>query len=96
MNEKARAVAEGTEVYEDGGMLLTGAAIDHFAFVTLISSYILEIRTGMRATRIPLSRVAAQYGVTARNKKTALRQLVALYEETYGRKFYDKRLEGVL
>lgn len=96
MNDKARAVAEGTEVTETGMVCLKGEAIEHYRFAVLISSYILEIKTGMRATRFPLSRVAAQYGVTARNKKTALRQLVALYEETYGRKFDDARLEGVL
>lgn len=96
MNEKARAVAEGTEVSEHGSVMLTGEAIEHYRFALLISSYILEIKTGMRATRIPLSRVAAQYGVTARNKKTALRQLIAIYEETYGRKYDDARLEGVL
>jgi hypothetical protein len=96
MNDKARAVAEGTEITETGMVCLQGEAIDHYAFVTLLSGYILEITTGMKMTRIPLSRVAERYGVTARNKKTALRQLVEIYEETYGREFDHPRLELAL
>ena len=77
-------VREGTEIHETGTVSLTGEAIDCFRLVTLISSYALEINTGMRATRIPLSRVAEGYGVTARNKKKALAELLKVYEATYG------------
>jgi hypothetical protein len=38
----------------------------------------------MKATRIPLSRVALQYGVTARSKKKALAELMKVYQEIYG------------
>jgi len=84
MNSKMQEVREGTEVTETGMVCLTGEAIDRYRLVTLISSYALEINTGMRATRIPLSRVAVQYGVTARNKKKALVELMKVYEEIYG------------
>ena len=77
-------VREGTEVTQTGMVCLTGEAIDRYRLVTLISSYALEINTGMRATRIPLSRVAVQYGVTARSKKKALVELMKVYEATYG------------
>jgi hypothetical protein len=77
-------VREGTEVHSTGTISLTGEAIDCFRLATLISSYALEINTGMRATRIPLSRVAEGYGVTARNKKKALAELLKVYEATYG------------
>jgi hypothetical protein len=77
-------VREGTEVTETGMVCLTGEAIDRYRLVTLISSYALEINTGMKATRIPLSRVAVQYGVTARSKKKALVELMKVYEATYG------------
>jgi hypothetical protein len=84
MNEKMQAVREGTEVTETGMVCLEGEAISRYRLVTLISSYALEINTGMKATRIPLSRVAEQYGVTARNKKKALTELLKIYEGTYG------------
>lgn len=96
MNEKAKAVAEGTEITENGTAILTGEAIEHYRFSALITAYIAEIRTGMKVSRIPLSRVAEQYGVTARNKKTALRALLALYAETYGREFQDGRLADII
>lgn len=96
MNDKAQAVANGTDIDEYGNVMLTGDAIEHFRFTSLVTAYITEIRTGMKVTRIPLSRVAAQYGITARNKKTALRALLALYEETYGKKFDHPRLAEVL
>jgi hypothetical protein len=84
MNTKMQEVREGTEVHSTGTISLTGEAIDCFRLVTLISSYAMEINTGMRATRIPLSRVAEGYGVTARNKKKALAELLKVYEATYG------------
>jgi hypothetical protein len=84
MNQKMQEVKEGTEVHESGMVSLTGEAIDRYRLVTLISSYALEINTGMKATRIPLSRVAVQYGVTARSKKKALAELMKVYEEIYG------------
>lgn len=96
VNDKARAVAEGTEITESGVAVLTGEAIDHYRFSALILAYVTEIRTGMKVSRIPLSRVAESYGVTARNKKTALRALLALYAETYGREFKDGRLADIL
>jgi len=84
MNEKMKAVCEGTEVLETGSVCLTGEAISAYRLRLLISSYAMEIAYGMRTVRYPLSRVAAQYGVTVRSKKAAIKQLMAIYEETYG------------
>jgi len=84
MNQKMQEVSEGTEVYESGMVSLTGEAIDCFRLFTLITSYALEINTGMKATRIPLSRVAEGYGVSVRNKKKAMAELLKVYEATYG------------
>ena len=95
MNEKLNAVIEGTNV-DDYGTTLTGDAIEHARIITLLSGYILEITTGMKMCRIPLSRVAEQYGVTARNKKTALRQLIKIYEDTYGVDYTHPRLNKAL
>ena len=95
MNEKLEAVIEGTQV-DEAGTLLTGEAVPHAGFITLLHAYIFEINTGMKTCQVPLSYVAHQYGVTARNKKTALRQLVKIYEETYGVEFTHPRLAKVL
>jgi hypothetical protein len=84
MNTKMQEVIEGTEVTETGMVCLTGEAIEAYRLRLLISSYAMEIAHGIRTVRYPLSRVAAQYGVTVRSKKGAMKQLMAIYEETYG------------
>ena len=95
MNEKMEQVINGTQ-NDEFGTTLTGDAIDHLRFTTLLSSYIFEIKTGMKTCQVPLSYVASSYGVTARNKKTALRELLKIYEATYGVKFAHRNLEAVL
>lgn len=68
-------------------ILTTRHQIDGFRFSLLIHSYQTEIATGMKVSRIPLSRVAAEYGVTTRNKKKALAELLEIYEATYGKPY---------
>ena len=76
-------------------ILTTRYQIDGFRFSLLIQSYITEIVTGMKTANIPLSRVAAEYGVTTRNKKKALAELLEIYEATYGDSYKDSRIEQI-
>ncbi len=64
-------------------------------FRVLINSYITEVLTGMRVCQIPLSRIAPRFGVTTKNKKKALAQLLANYEATMGEPYQDNRLERI-
>ena len=84
MNEQMEAVKAGIEVNPSGGMAITGDAIGAYRLMALIQAYALEINTGMKAMRNPLSWVAQGYGVTARSKKKALRELLVVWENTYG------------
>lgn len=78
-------------------ILTTKYQIDGFRFSLLLQSYVTEIANpGLRVCRIPLSRVAAEYGVTTRNKKKALAELLAIYEATYGKPYEDSRLAAIL
>ena len=72
-----------------------GEMVSVLQFRVLIHSYITEILTGMRVCQIPLSRVAPRFGVTTKNKKKALAQLLANYEATMGEPFQDSRLERI-
>lgn len=76
-------------------ILTTKYQIDGFRFSLLIQSYVTEIATGLKTSRIPLSRVAAEYGVTTRNKKKALAELLEIYEATYGKSYEDYRLARI-
>jgi len=76
-------------------ILTTRYQIDGFRFSLLLQSYVTEIATGLKTSRIPLSRVAAEYGVTTRNKKKALAELLEIYEATYGKSYEDYRLEKI-
>lgn len=90
-NSNLQAVIDGTETYEDGGAMLTGGAIEHARIVTLISSLALEINTGMKMTRFPLTRVAEQYGIFAKTKKKCLREMLAYYKKFYGVDYRDEK-----
>lgn len=72
-----------------------GTEVSVFQFRMLIHYYIFEITTGIRACRIPLSRVARNFGVNTTNKKKALAQLLANYEATMGEPYKDERLEKI-
>lgn len=87
MNEKMEAVKAGVRPVGEGGLSITGEAVPAYALMLLIQSYAREITFGMQVTRVPLSRVAQQYGVTARSKKKALRELLMIWETTYGQPF---------
>lgn len=76
-------------------ILTTKYQIDGFRFSLLIQSYVTEIATGLKTSRIPLSRVAAEYGVTTRNKKKALAELLEIYEAAYGKSYEDYRLAKI-
>ena len=84
MNEQMEAVKAGLQVNPSGGMVITGDAIGAYRLTALIQAYALEINTGMKASRGSLSWVAQGYGVTARSKKKALRELLVVWENTYG------------
>jgi len=66
--------------------------VNVFQFRFLIHCYITEILSGLRVCQIPLSRVAPRFGVTTKNKKKALTQLLANYEATMGEPYEDDRL----
>ena len=87
MNEQMEAVKAGIQVNPSGGMVITGDAIGAYRLTALIQAYALEINTGMKASRGSLSWVAQGYGVTARSKKKALRELLVVWENTYGEPF---------
>jgi len=83
MNEQMEAVKAGLKP-AGGGVVITGEAIPAYGLMVLIQAYALEINTGMKSSRGSLSWVAQGYGVTARSKKKALRELLAVWENTYG------------
>lgn len=83
MNEQMEAVKAGLEPVE-GAVVITGEAIPAYGLMVLIQAYALEINTGMKSSHGSLSWVAQRYGVTARSKKKALRELLAVWENTYG------------
>lgn len=72
-----------------------GDMVDALQFRVLIRSYIFEITTGMKTCQIPLSRVAPRFGVTTKNKKKALAELLANYEATMGEPYEDPRLAKI-
>ena len=88
-NENLQEVINGTKS-DEYGTTLTGGAIEHARMVTLISSLALEINTGMKVTRFPLTGVAEQYGVYARTKKKCLREMLAVYKKHYGVDYRDE------
>jgi len=94
-NENLQAVIDGTSV-DEGGTLLTGGAIDHLRVVSLISSLVFEINTGMKMTRFPLTRVAEDYGVFAKTKKKCLREMLKWYENHYGVPYEGPRVAEAL
>lgn len=72
-----------------------GTEVDGFQFRFLIRCYISELTTGMRMCQVPLSSVAPRYGVTTKNKRKALAQLLANYEATMGEAYEDPRLATI-
>ena len=72
-----------------------GEMVSVLQFRVLINSYITEVLTGMRVCQIPLSQIAPRFGVTTKNKKKALSQLLANYEATMGEPYQDHRLERI-
>ena len=94
-NENLQSVIDGTHK-DEGGTLLTGGAIDHLRVVSLISSLVFEINTGMKMTRFPLTRVAESYGVFAKTKKKCLREMLKFYEDTYGIPYDGPRVAEAL
>ncbi|CAB4156027.1 hypothetical protein UFOVP658_39 [uncultured Caudovirales phage] len=83
VNQNLQAVIDGTNT-DGGGTVLTGEAISHVRVVSLILGLAFEIKTGMKMTRFPLTRVAESYGVFAKTKKKCLREMLAWYENFYG------------
>jgi len=73
-------------------MVKEGDLVDVFQFRLLIHSYITEILSGLRMYQFPLSRIAPRFGVTTKNKKKALAELLINYELTVGEAFEDDRL----
>lgn len=84
---EAQAVAEGTTVHENGAISLDNpASIEHLRFVSAISALSLEAKTGMKMTRVPMTRFCREnYGTTKRTLKGCLREMLDLYKEVYGR-----------
>ena len=83
VNENLQAVIDGTNT-DGGGTVLTGEAISHVRVVSLILGLAFEVKTGMKMTRFPLTRVAEDYGVYARTKKKCLREMLVWYKGFYG------------
>lgn len=94
-NENLQAVINGTES-DTYGTTLTGEAIPHMRVITLISSLVFEINTGMKMTRFPLTRIAEDYGVYAKTKKKCLREMLAWYENYYGVPYDGPRVDEAL
>lgn len=59
-----------------------------FSFLQVLYALRIEVRTGMRHSQGSVLKLAQQrYGVTARTKAGALRQMAAMFEEATGRPF---------
>ena len=61
----------------------TPEGIEHFRIAAIISALRIEVKTGMKMSRMSALAAARQY-VDARTKRDALAKLEALYEELYG------------
>jgi hypothetical protein len=91
---EAQAVAEGTTVTPHGSIFLDNeASIEHLRFVSALSALALEAKTGMKMTRVPMTRFCREnYGTTKRTLKGCLREMLDLYKEVYGREStYEER-----
>lgn len=62
----------------------TPEKITQLRMAVLIRALHFEVTTGMKMGKASLLRVARDFGVAALNKRTALDQLMKLYEEAYG------------
>ena len=90
---EAQAVAEGTTVHETGAISLDNpASIEHLRFVSALSALSFEAKTGMKMTRVPMTRFCREnYGTTKRTIKGCFREMLDLYISTYGRESeYEK------
>lgn len=66
----------------------TPEGIEHFYFAGCIAALRIEVHTGMVHSRgSVLASVRRNYGVKARTKKEALKEMEDMYEKTYGRKY---------
>lgn len=97
LTTQAREVAEGTTVHASGAVSLDNpASIEHLRFVSALSALSMEAKTGMKMTRVPMTRFCREnYGTTKRTLKGCLREMLDLYVETYGQasefeKFYGE------
>jgi hypothetical protein len=78
----------------DGLVVIEGEGpLAHFRMCQVIAALKIEVRGGMVHSGGSILKVAQQrYGCTARTKKGALDQMLALYEKTYGYE-YGKPLQ---
>ncbi|MCH9846147.1 MAG: hypothetical protein K0U53_01390, partial [Betaproteobacteria bacterium] len=71
----------------------TPEGIDHYRMCQVIAALKLEASTGMKHSRGSILKLAQQqYGCVKRTKKGALAEMLALYEETYGKEYGAKVL----
>lgn len=78
----------------DGPIIIdTPEGMAHFAMAQCISRLRLETATSLKFRQSTLAAVQRAYGITSRTKKGALKELEALYEQTYGRVYASARKE---
>ena len=66
----------------------TPDGIRHFQMARCIAALKIEVNTGMTLSKgSMLAHVRRQYGVRAGTKKNALKEMLALYKESYGREY---------
>ena len=66
----------------------TPEGIEHYRVSALITALRIEVKTGMKVSRIsPLSVCKRDYGCPKNTKKGALAWMESYYEDTYGRTF---------
>lgn len=63
----------------------TAEGIAAIRLLSLIHALNLEIKTGLKVSPFPLTKVAQQYGATSKTKKGCLDHLIKRYEELTGR-----------
>lgn len=65
----------------------TPEGMAHFAMCQCIGRLRIEVSTGMKFRQSTLAAVQHAYGIKGRTKRAALKELQALYAETYGREY---------
>ena len=63
-------------------------SVEHFRMCQVIACLSIEVNTGLKHSRGSVLNLARErYGVFSNRKKGALAEMLALYEETYGRPY---------